>query len=168
MYTIKMAYLDRLYGLKKIQEHPSAQELQYIADIVHETIRQMRGLGEPVEHWDFIFVHAISKLLDESTLESWELKRQSDSPTAEEMLKFLDDRAEALRNVKRSRDSSASTDAKSHASDQGLASKKSFSFGRKSRMEASGFDGGLNKENSRLRNKYEPCEFCDQGTKNAS
>lgn len=48
-----------------------------------------------MDHWDFIFVHALHERLDHHTAREWELARSSDQPTAMEITKFLDKEAGA-------------------------------------------------------------------------
>lgn len=150
-FPIKRAYLDRLFELKPVRSESVQKDLQDLANIVHETIRQLRGLEEPVDQWDTIIVHMVNKLLDEATARAWELQRDSDMPTIKGMLEFLDKRAEALRNVKGSRDHSTSSSHR--GSTQSIKEKP---------MDSQQKFGTVN------RPKFLPCQFCDRGSQHAS
>lgn len=53
----------------------------------------------PVEHYDLWFVHLLHDRLDPETSKAWELKRESERPKIQDMLKFLDSQAKAISGV---------------------------------------------------------------------
>lgn len=76
-----------------------ANDLQRMSNVTHETRRQLRAQGLPVEHWDFFMVHMLHERLDEETAKQWELQRDSDTPSVDDMLAFIDKQAKALANI---------------------------------------------------------------------
>lgn len=64
----------------------------------------MRSLKYPVEHFDVIFVHLLHDRLDPETSKAWELKRESERPKIQDMLKFLDTQAKAISGKKRKKE----------------------------------------------------------------
>lgn len=79
-----------------IQGQPKANDLQRMANVTQETLRQLRAQGIPVDHWDMIVVHMLHERLDSETAKQWELQRESETPTAADMTRFLDKQAAAL------------------------------------------------------------------------
>lgn len=98
-YRLRRAYLERFFQLKQIQGIPTQNELQQLANVTHETIRQLKALEVPVEHWDLIFVHHLHSLLDAETAKQWELQRKTEDPTILELLEFLEKQADALSSM---------------------------------------------------------------------
>lgn len=70
--------------------------LQKLSNVTHEVTRQFRAMGYPVEHYDLIFVHELHDKLDNETAKAWELQRNTEDPTLQDLLDFLDKQAKAL------------------------------------------------------------------------
>lgn len=92
-------HLRQFYRLPELQGKATSNELQRMANVTHETIRQLRGFKLPVEHYDFIFVHNLQDRLDADTKKQWELQKTDDWPKLEDLLKFLDKQASVLANA---------------------------------------------------------------------
>ncbi|XP_055921197.1 uncharacterized protein LOC129952573 [Eupeodes corollae] len=85
--------LRQFLSLPCLQATPRADQIQRLSNVTHETLRQLKAQGIPVEYWDMIVVHLLHKRLDADTARQWELQRQSETPTSKEMLAFLDRQA---------------------------------------------------------------------------
>lgn len=70
--------------------------LQKMSNTTHEVIRQLRALEFPVDHCNFVFVYMVHEKLDQETSKDWEFARQSETPTVNELLTFLDRQAKVL------------------------------------------------------------------------
>lgn len=97
-YDVCRELLRRFFRLRSLQGEPSKDELQQMSNVTHETLRQLRAQGLPVEHWDMVIVYNLHERLDSETAKAWELQRDSETPTATEMLAFLDRQAAASSN----------------------------------------------------------------------
>lgn len=87
------------YWRNSTVERASERALQNLSNVTNDVIRQLRALGSPVDQFDLIFVHGLHTRLDSETSKLWEMQRPSDTPTAKEMLAFLDRQARALGRV---------------------------------------------------------------------
>ncbi|XP_036346841.1 uncharacterized protein LOC118756168 [Rhagoletis pomonella] len=147
-------YLRQFYRLPFL-ERASSDALQRMANVTHETLRQLRAQGLPVEHWDMIVVHNLHERLDEETGKACELQRQSETPTAAEILTFLDKQAAASSHQadnRRAREASAASTTtrasqikRAHQGASNGASTTRASIGQKS--------------NEREKKTY-PCHLC--------
>lgn len=98
-YKIARDYMRQFYSLPVLHTRATSTELQRMSNTTHETIRQLRALGLPVEEWDFVFVHNLHERLDNETAREWEKHRERDGmPTAKDILTFLDQEASASAN----------------------------------------------------------------------
>lgn len=95
-YPICREYIRQFLRLPSLQSTPTENELRRMSNTTHETIRQLRALGLPVEHWNFMFVHLLHEKLDPETSRQWELSRQSEQPEISDMLSFIDKQASAM------------------------------------------------------------------------
>lgn len=95
-YPICREHLRQFIKLPVIQGQPRANDLQRMANVTQETLRQLRAQGIPVDHWDMIVVHMLHERLDSETAKQWELQRETETPTAADMTRFLDKQAAAL------------------------------------------------------------------------
>lgn len=98
-YDVCRELLRRFFRLQSLQGEPSKDDLQRMSNVTHETLRQLRAQGLPVEHWDMVIVHSLHERLDSETAKAWELQRNTETPTATEMLEFLDKQAAASSNT---------------------------------------------------------------------
>lgn len=94
-YQTSKQILWKLLNFHKI-ERASGFILEKLVNVVQGTIRQLKAMGYPVEHYDLIFVHTIHEKLDPETSKDWELHRKSEKPTTKEMLDFLIQHGRAL------------------------------------------------------------------------
>lgn len=88
----------KFFNLQK-QERPSAYMLEKFSNITHSVLRQLKSLNYPVEHYDAIIVHSLHDRMDPETSKQWELYRKSETPSATEILDFIDWQAKAFANV---------------------------------------------------------------------
>lgn len=98
-YLIGRDHLRQLLRLPELRDQPTANDLQRMSNTTHETLRQLKALGLPVENWDFFIVHILNERFDQETARQWELQRVSDQPKLATMLEFIDKQAAALSNV---------------------------------------------------------------------
>lgn len=97
-YPLASAYLNKLYRLENLKEDCRATDLQRMSNVAADVQRSLRGLGYPVEHWDFIFVQAIHTRLGPYA-SKWEDKRgEDDMPTLGKMIEFLDRKADSMQS----------------------------------------------------------------------
>lgn len=97
-YQTSRQLLWKLIDLPRL-ERVNGFQIQKYCNITHEVLRQLRSLKYPVEHYDMIFVHLLHDRLDAETSKAWELKRDSERPKVQDMLKFLDAQAKAISGV---------------------------------------------------------------------
>ncbi|XP_051171027.1 uncharacterized protein LOC127287917 [Leptopilina boulardi] len=102
----------------------SAQGLNTLLSSTTEALNALSTLGLPVDQWDQVLVHHISKRLDTHTREGWEIKLGSrlDPPTYTQLKDFLTGRARALESI-----SSYSQPTKNQASTSGKSQGNSSS-----------------------------------------
>ena len=97
-YPITREYLRQFYQLEAIDDRPTVYALQKLSNVTHETIRQLRAMEVSVDLWDIFFVHHLHEKLDAATARQWDLYRNSEMPTANEILDFIYKQAAALLN----------------------------------------------------------------------
>lgn len=97
-YQTSAELVRKFNSLPKL-EYANGTMIQKFSNTTHEVLRQLRALNYPVEHYDLFIVHSIHERLDAETSKAWEFFRASESPTAQELLSFLDKQAKALTNV---------------------------------------------------------------------
>ncbi|XP_063990388.1 uncharacterized protein LOC135169371 [Diachasmimorpha longicaudata] len=75
----------------------TAKEYNALLNSVAEAVTALESLGRPVEHWDDMLVHLVSKRLDAKMLEAWEIELGSSSefPTYAALREFVLGRARA-------------------------------------------------------------------------
>lgn len=97
-YLISCEYMKQFERLPELNGIPTANELHKMTTVTSETMRQLKALGHPIEHWDMVFVYGLYSRLDAGTRKEWSLQRTSEFPKIKDMLKFLDRQASALEN----------------------------------------------------------------------
>lgn len=124
----------KLIKFKKIKK-PSGFFIEKLCATTQEVVRQLRAMNYPVEHMDSIWVHCIHEKLDAETSRDWEIQRKSETPTFNDIIKFLRVRGRALssaqaderkedENRKRHANDSKKPDAKKFKKDYSSADKK--------------------------------------------
>lgn len=114
-YQTGKELLWKFFDLPRL-ERANGFMIQKYSNVTHEVLRQLRGLHYPVEHYDLIFVHSIHDKLDPETSKAWELCRNSERPSIDDMLNFLDIQAKALMGVQFVEKRSAMKEKKSNSS----------------------------------------------------
>lgn len=99
-YVICTEHIHKLFSLPILTKPATSDQLSHIANVAHEQLRQLRAHGIPVEHWDMIVCVMLHDRLQNDTGREWDLKRSSETPSAREMIGFLDKQAAALKNCK--------------------------------------------------------------------
>ena len=90
------SHLDAIVKFSPMQ-HESADQLRKLITVFMENSLALTALGEDVDAADYVWVYLLSEKLDSETRHQWELHSPSDKPqTADDLLKFLEERARAL------------------------------------------------------------------------
>ncbi|XP_036340813.1 uncharacterized protein LOC118750197 [Rhagoletis pomonella] len=136
-------YLRQFYRLLFL-ERASSDALQRMSNVTHETLRQLHAQGLPIEHWDMLVVHNLHE----------RLQRQSETPTAVEMLAFLDKQAAASSHQVENRRARESSVASSAVRAEQIKRRQQDANQRASKVRASvqKSDGGAKKTS--------PCHLC--------
>lgn len=98
-YLVCTEHIHQLLALPVLHQPATSAELQRMANTAHEQIRSLRAHGIPVDKWDMMICVLLHDRLQNETGRQWELTRSSETPTATEMLDFLDKQAASLANV---------------------------------------------------------------------
>ncbi|XP_025996900.1 uncharacterized protein LOC113005488 [Solenopsis invicta] len=95
--AIVSAHLDKFFAIAPIARK-SVSDLKGLVSTVKEALGGLGALGAPIDSWDFILVHFITRRLDPETREAWELRQgtATDPATFRELDDFLDGRIRAL------------------------------------------------------------------------
>lgn len=81
----------------QLSSRPGSNDLLSLVDVTLLTTRSLRTMEVPIEGWDAILVHLISRKLDDKTREFWETEQKStDIPTLQNMLDCIESRARTL------------------------------------------------------------------------
>lgn len=94
-YQTSKQILWKLLRFEKLEKE-SGYLIEKLISVTQEVTRQLRAMKFPVQHYDLIFVHTIHEKLDPETSKAWELHRQSETPTTQNMLEFLTQHGRAL------------------------------------------------------------------------
>lgn len=95
-YQICRAHVQQLQNLPVLTEPSTAAQLRNMTSNTLEQLRQLKAHGINVEAWDIFICTVLHDRLKNETGRQWELNRKSETPTAVEMIEFLDKQADAL------------------------------------------------------------------------
>lgn len=87
--------LQRLNKLPQLTR-ANRKDLQHLSNVANDVKRQVTALGYDTNHWDLVFITTIEQKLDNRTKIAWELERNQDRPTLNELLRFIEKQARAL------------------------------------------------------------------------
>lgn len=87
--------MQRLYQLPKLSR-ATRTDLQHMSNVANDVKRQVTALGYDTNHWDLVFITVLEQKLDNKTRVAWELERNQDRPTLNQLLRFIETRARAL------------------------------------------------------------------------
>lgn len=88
-----------------IMKNESAESLRLLLRTTQKSLRSLKILGAPIEHWDWLIIHLILVRLDSKTRRYWELIHTSKQmATFDELVKALDNRCNALETESSSAD----------------------------------------------------------------
>jgi len=98
----------------------SSERLDLFIYAVRESLSTLKLYGSPVDQWDHFLVPLLTKKIDSSLKEAWELKIGSsvEMPKLDDLLNFLSSRARAIERME------VSTPSVSHPSSYSSATKK--------------------------------------------
>lgn len=156
-YVIASEHMRQFYRLPQLQGNPTANELQRMSNVAHETFRQLRAMELPVDHWDFVFVFNLRERLDKETQKQWELQKTGEWPTLKEMLTFIDKQAEALANMQTGRSGNISVTV----ANSNQASNNAGAFRTTQNDNKRAGARGLSPSGGAIKKKMPPCECCD-------
>ncbi|XP_045463814.1 uncharacterized protein LOC123673372 [Harmonia axyridis] len=95
-------YINILLHASPIQKENST-ELRKLHDSFISTLRSLKGLGQPTEHWDTFMVYLLVSKFDSRTRRDWEnLKIQGELPTLKEISSFLKEKCDILEKYSKS------------------------------------------------------------------
>lgn len=97
-YQTSQELVFKFLSLPKI-EHPTHDNIERLSTVTNAVLRQLRALHYPVQHYDLFIVHCLHQRLDSTLSKDWENERDSDTPTAEQMLAFLNRQAKSRKSV---------------------------------------------------------------------
>lgn len=95
-YLICRAHIQTLLSMPMHKGAPASEHLSTLVNTTHEQIRQLRSHDIPIDQWDMLICAVLHERLPYETSRQWDLHRSSETPTATEMLEFLDKQVTAL------------------------------------------------------------------------
>ncbi|XP_050551821.1 uncharacterized protein LOC118281518 [Spodoptera frugiperda] len=98
-------HLNELFNINSINKE-SERSLRFLVDHVTKNLRALSNLGQATEHWDVLIIHLVASKVDQNTFTKWEEYRNAlstDTPTLKVFYKFLNDRANVLESLQRSK-----------------------------------------------------------------
>lgn len=102
-YDNKLVIINsHLKGLLELENitNETASNLRHFLSQIRQHLNSLRSLKVPVDQWDLMLIYLFCKKLNSRTHQAFELqKKQSQLPTLEEFLEFLENRCLALENV---------------------------------------------------------------------
>lgn len=97
-YQTSQELVCKFLNLTKI-DHPTHENIERLSTVTNGVLRQLRALHYPVHHYDLFIVHCLHQRLDSSLSKDWEIERDSDTPTAAQMLAFLNRQAKSRKSA---------------------------------------------------------------------
>lgn len=163
-YPLARAYLRHFFSLKEVGTPVTANDFRRLSDGLCQTVRNLKGVKYPVEQWDMILIHMIQERLDGPSASAWNLRRgDNNTPTVEDMVKFLDERNDAANEKERNAPTPASASATNKHASRSKNRNNSNASSRDSRASSSrgtGRDHG-NAATPATHPKVYPCTACN-------
>lgn len=97
-YQTSQELVFKFLNLPKI-DHPAHESIERLSTVTNGVIRQLRALQYPVQHYDLFIVHCLHQKLDSGLSKDWEKERNSETPTAADMLAFLNKQAKSCKSA---------------------------------------------------------------------
>lgn len=92
-------HMSAIFEQKSIRED-SHKDLRKLLDDTTAHLRNLKILGEPIEHWDTILIHIITSKFDKITMRDWEsFKISGDRPKFNELSTFMMERCRFLEKI---------------------------------------------------------------------
>ncbi|XP_050509113.1 uncharacterized protein LOC126886285 [Diabrotica virgifera virgifera] len=126
-------HIKSIFNLKVVNRD-SSKCLQHLIDGLTSNLRSLESLGEPVSTWDSIIIFIILEKLDPETVKDWDKESRGNAPTSvkptlDDLLKFLQHRADTLEKFEaRSIKGGSSSKDHSHSSSHRSKTHTSQSF----------------------------------------
>lgn len=142
-YLICREHVHELFRLPVLTGQATAAELRNMTTVAAEQIRQLRAHEIPVDAWDMIICVILHDRLANDIGREWDLHRTSETPTAKEMIEFLDVRADSLTGIE-----SLNTDRNLQVSVQNERASRSANRGRGQNNRTTSVGGQNNRATS--------------------
>lgn len=93
-------HMDQLFATTIISPK-AAQGINSLLSSTTQSLNALATIGLPVEHWDQVLVHHITRRLDTHTREGWEVKlgAKTEPPSYAQLTDFLTGQARALESI---------------------------------------------------------------------
>jgi len=162
-------HVDRLLNLVPVSSR-SSERLNEFISAVNESLTMLKLYGSPVEHWDHFLIPLLTKKLDSSLKEAWELKLGSsvEMPSLEDLSKFLTDRARALERIeasthpKTSYSSATQKQSSSHSKTHHVSRPSLTQDRASSSSSSSSFNVRTTQRAGPLKPVHYPCDMCGE------
>lgn len=151
-YYLGQRLFMKLVDFKKL-EKPSGYWLERLSTTAQGVVRQLRASKYPVDN-EYVWVYLIHSKMDAETSREWELKRESQRPTFNQIIAFLTARGRALTHVNtedKNHDNNRKRSGSEQKSNDSKRVKKDFSPANKN-------DKSINQAN-----KNDRCKLCKDG-----
>lgn len=152
-YAICRAHIHKLLQMPTLVEPVTAEQLQALSNNTHDQLRQLQGHNIPIQGWDMMICTLLHDRLPNELARQWDLTRATETPTAVQMLEFLDKQAKALLNVT---ESTVQPGAKEHVQ----AAIRKYHANREKANQNKESDKG--KSTSHSKKPHYPCQACSQ------
>lgn len=92
-------HLDNVLDVPNIRNQ-DVKQLRKLVDTANKSIRSLQVLKQPVDHWDTMAVHILTRKLDSESRRQWELhlERDENESTFVNFIKFLEKLCRAFEN----------------------------------------------------------------------
>lgn len=129
-YQIVTQHVNRLLDLPVLTS-ASANLLRLIIDTVEQELRSLHRFGYLTDGWDPLVAVIMLRKLDPTTLSIWEMDRDPvKAPSKDDVIKFIEKRILALRNLSAARPVSVGSTSHSHQHHE-----RSHNYGRNSHSQ---------------------------------
>lgn len=101
-YQIVVSHISTILNLPRIVQ-PSPTMMRHMIDVTDQELRALDRFDYDSDSWSPMVAVVLMRKSDQATLAVWEMKREpATPPTLEELVRFLERRILAMRNVKMS------------------------------------------------------------------
>ncbi|KAK2575334.1 hypothetical protein KPH14_012768 [Odynerus spinipes] len=109
-----LSYVEKLFS-NTTQVNRTAHDLNTLVSSTKETLDALKALDVPLEHWNYVLLYTLTRRLDSTMREAWEVKRSSlpRPTTVDQLIDFIQARARALEAIQSPSQSTYSSRIKS-------------------------------------------------------